>query len=151
MAACLERIGVYIQLPWGAPNTKYMDTTRNSVEDDGQMLWKNPANLEVDSLKEIRCANCRQDHPAYSKSRDASKKEKKVLVVKHKINVSFQEGRKIVGTYMGENSNASVARRVDTTNEDNEYKTLAEKLIQLETNDCSKFLEAPKKQHSAEL
>ena len=52
---------------------------------------------------------------------------------------------------MGESSYASVARRTDRTNEDNKYRTLVEKLIQLEANDWPKFHEHPKKQHSAEF
>ena len=64
-----------------------------------------------------------------------TKKEKEILEVKHKRNVSFLEARKIVGTYMGENSYASVASRADTTNQDNKYRILVEKLIQLEAND----------------
>ena len=62
-------------------------------------------------------------------------KKKEILEVKHKRNVSFPESKKIVGTYMGENSYASVAQRADTTNQDNKYRTLVEKLIQLEAND----------------
>ena len=46
---------------------------------------------------------------------------------------------------MGENSYASVARRANTTNDDNKYRTLVEKLIQLETNDWPKFQEHLKK------
>ena len=61
------------------------------------------------------------------------------------------EARKIVGTYMGENSYTFVIRRVDATNEDNKYITLVEKLIQLEVNDCPKFQELLKKLHSAEF
>ena len=60
--------------------------------------------------------------------------------MKHKRNVSFLEAKKIVGPYMGENSYASVAWRVDTTNQENKYRTLVEKLIQLEVNDWPKFL-----------
>ena len=45
------------------------------------------------------------------------------------------EAKKIVGTYMGENSYASVAWRADTTNQDNKYRALIEKLIELEMND----------------
>ena len=48
-----------------------------------------------------------------------TKKEKELLEVKHKRNVPFLEARKIVGTYMGENSYTSFARRADTTNQDN--------------------------------
>ena len=53
--------------------------------------------------------------------------------------MSFLERRKIVGKYVGENSYASVVWRADTTNQDNKYKILVEKLIQLEMNDWPKF------------
>ena len=46
---------------------------------------------------------------------------------------------------MGESSYASVARRADRTNDDNKYKILEEKLIQLEANDWPKFQEHLKK------
>ena len=52
---------------------------------------------------------------------------------------------------MGENSYVSAARRADTTNQDNKYRTHLEKLIQLEANDCPKFREHLKKLHSAEF
>ena len=70
--------------------------------------------------------------------------------MKPKRNVSFLERRKIVGTYVGENSSYdSVARRADTTNQVNKYETLVEKLIQLEVNDWPKFQEHLKKLHLA--
>ena len=65
--------------------------------------------------------------------------------MKHKKNVSFLEARKIVGT------SASIARRTDTTNEDNKYRTLVEKLIQLEANDWPKFQGHLKKLYAAEF
>ena len=65
--------------------------------------------------------------------------------------MSFLKARKIVGSYMRENSYASVAQRVVTTNQENEYRTLMEKLIQLEANDWPKFQEHLKKLHSAEF
>ena len=52
---------------------------------------------------------------------------------------------------MGENGYTSVAQRVDTTNQDNKYRTLVEKLIQLEANDWPKFQEHLKNLHSAEF
>ena len=55
--------------------------------------------------------------------------------------MSFLEARKVVGTYMGENSYASVTWRADTINQDNRYRALMEKLIQLEPNDWPKFQE----------
>ena len=78
------------------------------------------------------------------------KKEKEILEVKHKRNVSFLEARKIVGIYMGENSYASIARRMNTIIQENKYRALIEKLIQLEPNDWPRFQEHLNKLHSAE-
>ena len=117
-----------------------MDTTGKPVEDDIHVPnagKKDPDQVEGDCWKQIRCANCRQ--------------VKEIIEVKYKRNVSFLEARKIVETYMGENRYASVARRADTTNEDNKYRTLVEKLIKLETNDWPKFLEQLRKLLSAEF
>ena len=69
---------------------------------------KVPDHLEEDFLKQICCANCWQDHPAYVRSCDINKKEKEILEMKHKRNVSFLEARKIVGPNIEENSHASV-------------------------------------------
>ena len=52
---------------------------------------------------------------------------------------------------MGESSYASVARRVDRTNDGNKYRILEEKLIKLETNDWPKLQEHLKKRHSVEF
>ena len=112
---------------------------------------KDPDHTEEDCLKETKCVNCRQNHPAYIRSCEAYKKEKEILEVKHKRNVSFLEARKIVGTYMSENSSVSVAQRVDTISQDNRYRAFVEKLIRLEPNDWPKFQEQLKKLHSAEL
>ena len=58
--------------------------------------------MAEDCLKEIRCSNCQQGHPAYARSCDIDKK-KEILEVKPKTNVSFQKARKTVGSFMGEN------------------------------------------------
>ena len=102
-------------------------------------------------MKEIQSAKCQQDHPAYVRTCFVYQNEKEIIEVKHKRNVSFPEARRIVGRYMGENSYASVARRVDRTNDDTKYKTLVEKLIKLEANDWPKFQEHLKKLHSDEF
>ena len=107
--------------------------------------------MQEDCLKEITCANCRQDHTANTRSCIVYEKEKEIIEVKYKMNVSFLEARKIVGSYMRESSYASVACRADRTNDDNEYRTLIEKLIQLEANDWPKFQEHLKKLLSAEF
>ena len=66
--------------------------------------------------------------------------------------MSFLEARKIEASYLGENSYVSIAPSEDRTNEDNKYRTLVKKLIQLETKDGPKFQENQKKKlHSAEF
>ena len=116
-----------------------------------QMRSKGPWPLGGRLFEEIRCANCRQDHPAYVRSCDFYKKEKEILEVKHKRNMFFLEAKKIIGSYMGENGYSSVAQRMNTTNQDNKYRSLVEKLIQLEANDWPRFQEHLKKLHSAEF
>ena len=112
---------------------------------------KDPDPLEKDCLKEIRCSNCWQDHPVYSRSCDIYKKEKEILGVKHKRNITFLEERKIVGSYLGENTYTSIAQSVNPINQDNKYRALAEKLIQLELNEWPKFQSQLKNLHAAEF
>ena len=52
---------------------------------------------------------------------------------------------------MGESSYTSIARRADRTSNNSKYRTLVEKLIQLEANDWPKFQEHLKKLHSVEF
>ena len=141
------------QLPWCASNTTNRDTTGKPVEDDRHVKCseKDLDHLEEDCLKEIRYANYRQDHLAYTRSFIVYKKEKEIIEVNHKRNESFLEARWIVGSYMGESSYTFDAQRVDRTNEDNKYRTLVEKLIQLEANDWPKFQEHLKNLHLVEF
>ena len=67
--------------------------------------------MEEDCLKEIRCANCRQDHLVYTRSCDVYKKLKGNTWEETQEKYVLLEARKIVGTYMGENSYTSVAWR----------------------------------------
>ena len=68
-----------------------------------------PDHGREDFLKEIRCANCRQDHPTYSTSYVVYKERNEITEVKNKKNVFFLKARRIVENYMGENNYASVA------------------------------------------
>ena len=64
--------------------------------------------------------------------------------------VTFLEAKKMVGSYMGENTYASVAWRVDPirqSNQENRYKAMMEKLIQLKPNNLPKFQEHLKNLH----
>ena len=130
------------QLPWGASNAKNIDTSGKPLEDDRHVQnavkrtrtnWSKIAWKKLDVQTADKIIRLTQDLVKFTK------KEKEILEVKHKRNVSFLKARKIVGTYMGENSYASVVRTADTTNEDNKYKTLVEKLIPLEANDWPKW------------
>ena len=66
-------------------------------------------------------------------------------------NINSPQARKVVGFYMGENTYASVGRRVDPIDQDHKYRAMVEKLIQLELNDWPKFQELLKKLHLIEF
>ena len=115
---CLDSVQQYIPAPLRWFKCQKYGTPGKLVEwqTHAKCSEKNPDHLEEDCLKEIRHANCQQNHPAYPRSCNVYKKEKEILDMKHKRNVSFLEARKIEGTYMEANSYAFVAQRVDTTN-----------------------------------
>ena len=52
----------------------------------------------------------------------------------------FWKQGKIVRSYMGETSYASVTRRAETSNQDNKYRALINKLIILDTSNRPKLL-----------
>ena len=131
------------QRPWDASDVKNMDITGRFAENDWHV--KNAAKRTLTTGKkfpnEKKYPNCEQDHPANSRSCDIYKKEKEILEVKHKGNVTFLQARKILEPYMGENTKTSVALRADSINQNNKYRILAEKQILLEPNDGLKFLD----------
>ena len=151
---CLERVEQYIPAPLGCFKCQKFGHRweacrgRQTCSKCGE---KDPDHAEEDCLKEITCANCQQDHPAYARTCDVYQKEKEIIEVKHKRNISFLEARRIVGSYMGESSYASFARRAGRTNDDSKYRTLVEKLMKLKANDWPKFQDHLKKLHSVEF
>ena len=151
---CLERVEQYVPAPLRCFKCQKYGHHREVCRGRQTCVKcgeKGADHVEEYCLKEITCANYRQDHPAYARSCTVYQKEKEIIEVKHKRNVSFLEARRIVRSYMGESSYASVARRADRTNDDNKYRTLAEKLIKLDANDWPKFQEHLKKLHSVEF
>ena len=99
---------------------------------------KKTDNTEEECSNETQCLNRQQNYPTSSKSCDIYKRESEILKVKHKRNVTFLEARIIVGSYMGENTYASMTQRGDLIRQSNQvvkYRDLMEKLIQLEPND----------------
>ena len=154
IGSCLERVEQYISVPLRCFKCQKYGHHRKACR--GRLICakcgeKDPDHAEEDCLKEIRCASCQQDHPAYGRTCAVYQKEKEITEVKNKRNVSFLEARRIIGGYIGESSYASVARRTDRTNDDNKYRTIVEKLIKLEANDWPKFQEHLKKLHSVEF
>ena len=151
---CLERVEQYVPAPlrcFKCQKLEHHSEACRGRQTCSKCGEKDPDHAEEDCLKEITCANCQQDHPTYARTCTVYQKEKEIIEVKHKRNVSFLEAGRIVGSYMGESSYASVARRADGTNDDTKYRTLVEKLIKLEANDCPKFQEHLKKLYLVEF
>ena len=103
----------------------------------------------------IKCANCHEEHPAFSRSCAIYKKEKAIMFIKHTKNIPFPEERKIVESYMGTKTYANVAKKVNQPAQDStsidKYQNLLEKLINLKANEWLTFQENLKRMHSAEM
>ena len=104
--------------------------------------------------KNIKGANCHEEHPAFSRSCAIYKKEKEMMFIKHTKNIPFPEVRKIVESYMGTKTYANVAQKVNQPPQDStsldKYKKLMEKLINLKANEWLTFQENLKRMHSTE-
>ena len=139
---CLERVEQYVSAPlrcFKCQKFGYHRDTCRGWQTCAKCRVKEPNHKEGECLKLIRCPNCQQDHPAYTKSCNIYWKEKEIIEVKHKRNESFLEARQIVGSYMSETSCASVTRRAEISNQDNEYRALINKLINLDQSEWPKF------------
>ena len=131
-----------------------MDTTGKLVEDDRYVqnavkrtraTWRKIVWKKLDVQTADKIIRVTQDLAMFTK------KKMKYLRWNIRAMCSSWKQEKLLGTYMGENNNAFVARRADTTNQDNKYRILVEKWIQLEANDWPKFQEHLKKLHSNEF
>ena len=96
---CLERVEMYV--PTLLRCFKCQMKACRGQQTYAKCGEKDLNHIAEDCLKEIRCSNCQQGHPAYARSCDIDKK--KEILVKPKTNVSFQKARKTVGSFMGEN------------------------------------------------
>ena len=94
--------------------------------------------------KSIKCANCYEEHLAFSRS----------CAIKHTKNIPFPEVRKIVESYMGTKTYANVTQKVNQPPQDStsidKYLKLIEKLINLKANEWLTFQENLKRVHSTE-
>ena len=104
----------------------------------GKCGERDPDHME-NECKSIKCANCHEEHPAFSRSSAIYKKEEEIMFIKHTKNIPFSEARKIVERYMGTKTYANVAQKVNQPPQDStsidKYQKLIEKLIHLKTNE----------------
>ena len=110
--------------------------------------------------KSIKCANCHEEHPAFSRSCAIYKKEKEIMFIKHTKNIPFPEARKIVESNMGTKTYANVAQKVNQPPQDSTcidkylifinwctilgWLNIIEKLINLKANEWLTFQETLK-------
>ena len=113
---------------------------------------KEPDHTEEECINEVKCANCREDHPVFSKICKTYKKEKEIIEVKYKKNTTFPEARKIVETYMKENTYAETTKKTTKPCQHNEtpdqYKELINKLITLNIKEWPEFQNSLKEKYS---
>ena len=84
---CLERVEQYVPAPLRCFICQKFWHHREACrgrQTCSKCSEKDPDYAEEDCLKEIRCANCQQDHPAYARTCTVDQKEKEIIEVKHK-------------------------------------------------------------------
>ena len=95
--------------------------------------------------KSIKCSNCHEEHPAFSRICGIYKKEKEIMFIKHTKYISFSEAREIVESYMRTKTYANVAQKVNQPLQDStsidKYQKLIDKLINLKANKWLTFQE----------
>ena len=105
-------------------------------------------------MLQMKCTNCHEEHPSFSRSCAIYKKEKEIMFIKHTKNIPFPEARKIVESYMGTKTYANVAQKVNQPPQDStsidKYQKLIEKLINLKANEWLTFQENLQRMHSTE-
>ena len=118
----------------------------------GQMY---PDHMEKGRLSETKWPKCLENLSLFSRSCDIYKREREIIEIKYKRNITSFETRKIMEFYMKENTRITIIWRVkpisNNSRPDN-YRTLVKKLIQIETKWLAKVSGATKKNlHSARI
>ena len=87
-------------------------------------MWQtgehDPDHME-NECKNIKCANCHEEHSAFSRSCAIFKKEKEMMFIKHTKDIPFPEARKIIERYMGTKTYANVAQKVNQPSQDSTH------------------------------
>ena len=79
---CLERVEQYVPAPLRCFKCQKFGHHRETCrgrQTCSKCGEKDPDHAEEDCLKETRCANCQQDHPAYARTLLFTKKKQKLL------------------------------------------------------------------------
>ena len=109
----------------------------------GRCGRRDPDHTANECRLDCRCANCGEDHPAYARACKTWKKEKEIMAIKHTKNISFPEARKMVDSYMKEETYSQITSGYtpsNITNQNSKYEILINKLLQLGPNDWPKFI-----------
>ena len=123
------------QYPWDASNVKNMNITRRLAEDDWyvkntaektQTVWRKSAQTKRNVQTDKKTVWLTQDHVTFIKN-----KNKRNIRNKTREEYNFPGSKENVGSSVGENTYGGV----DPINQDNKYRALVEKLIQLKPND----------------
>ena len=78
-----QKYGHHVELCWGKTTC-------------GKCGQKDPNYPTNECNNSFKCANCEGDHPGYAKICEKWKKEKEILIIKHKQNIPYPEARKIL-------------------------------------------------------
>ena len=101
-------------------------------------------NVESENINlNNRCANCGEDHPSYTRSCPAWKKEKEILTIKHTKNIPYPEARKIVEGYIKNKTYSQISKnnpKTESKKEEN-YQELISKLLILGPKDKPEFIQ----------
>ena len=83
----------------------------------GKCGERDPNHTESE-CKDIKCANCHEQYPAFSRTCEFYKREKELMHVKHIKNIPFPDARKIVEHYMGTRTYANIAQKTNQKPQD---------------------------------
>ena len=102
----------------------------------GKCGERDPNHTESE-CEDVKCANCDEQHPAFSRTFEFYKREKEIMHVKHRKNIPFPEARKIVESYIGTRTYANIAQKTNQKPQDitpiDKYKKLIKKTYEWPT------------------
>lgn len=139
----IEKIDLFIPNPLRCHNCQKFGHHEDACHNRpvcGRCSQKNPDHTTNECTNRSNCANCGEEHPAYARICDIWKKEKEIISVKQKQNISFPEARRIVDSYMREKSYAQTTKIKENTEKNDKYDALIKKLLNLGPNDWPKFI-----------